>query len=102
MTTDVIRRRSGQKNLKDMINKRRLTWLGHLHRREEDYIPKKTMDWNPGGMRKRGETCIDMATQSGEGFGRKVISWGNMKRLAQDRSRWKSFVARCADMRGTN
>ena len=53
MTNDVIRKRSGQKNLTDMIKKRRLTWLEHLHRREEDYIPKQTIDENPGGRKKR-------------------------------------------------
>ncbi|PSN48032.1 hypothetical protein C0J52_20775 [Blattella germanica] len=33
---------------------RRIAWMGHLMRMENDRISKRIMIWNPGGRRSKG------------------------------------------------
>jgi hypothetical protein len=42
------------RSLLDHINTKQLKWYGHIQRREEGRLPKKVMEWNPPGRRKRG------------------------------------------------
>jgi len=43
ITNVEVRRRTGMDQLEDIIRKRQLQWLGHLHRMEQGRIPKQTL-----------------------------------------------------------
>jgi hypothetical protein len=42
------------RSLLDDINTKQLKWYGYVQRMEEGRLPKKVMEWNPPGRRKRG------------------------------------------------
>ena len=57
------------------------------------FIPRVAIEWKPEGRRKRGRPKITWrhtveaeATAMGH-------SWGTLRTLAQDRLRWREFVA---------
>ena len=39
--------------LEDIIRRKRLQWLGHVHRMQQNRIPKQVLQWNPHGKKKR-------------------------------------------------
>ena len=54
ISNELVRRRSGQERLEDIIRQRRLRWLGHLHRMDEQHISRQAMHWMPpSGKKKR-------------------------------------------------
>ncbi|PZC71361.1 hypothetical protein B5X24_HaOG213580 [Helicoverpa armigera] len=76
----------------DKIKRRKWNWIGHTLRRYPDHIPRQALDWNPQGKRKRGRpkqswrrTIIAEAATMGR-------TWSEIKREAQDRTRWRSTV----------
>src|ERR1700733_5286816 len=83
-----IRRRTGMETIEDVIKKTRLRWLGHLHRMEEDRIPKQAMDWTPNGWkRKKGrprKNWKDTITRELRDGG---LTWEEAAGAAQDRQR---------------
>jgi hypothetical protein len=50
------------------------------------------LDWNPQGTRKRGRPKKIWRRSIMEEARREGKMWREVKRLAADRSRWKSFV----------
>ena len=46
--------KSGQKEIKFEIKKRKCNWIGHTLRKENGSIEKIALDWNPQGNRRRG------------------------------------------------
>ncbi|KAJ8710014.1 hypothetical protein PYW07_009380 [Mythimna separata] len=74
------------------IKRRKWRWIGHTLRRDSNHIPKQALDWNPQGKRKRGRprqtwrrTVLAEAASNG-------MTWSEVKREAQDRSRWRITV----------
>ena len=72
---------------------RRWRWIGHILRKDQGSIPRVAVEWKPEGHRKRGRlrmtwrrTVESEATAIG-------YSWGTLRTLAQDRLRWREFVA---------
>ena len=67
-------------------------WTGHTLRKANNNITKQALEWNPQGKRKRGRPK--------NSWHRGIISelhainpaWGEAKRKAQDRTRWKETV----------
>jgi hypothetical protein len=45
---------TGQKDTNLEIRKRKLRWIGHTLRKEDEEIPKAALLWNPQRSRKRG------------------------------------------------
>ena len=45
--------KSGQKEIKFEIKKRKWNWIGHTLRKENGPIEKTALDWNPQGNRRR-------------------------------------------------
>ena len=75
------------------IKRRRIRWLGHVLRMDQDRIPKVALRWTPPGKRKRGRpkttwrrTVMTELTEMG-------LTWGEAQHVAQDRSRWRKTVA---------
>ena len=52
---NVIRERMDlEKSIIESIDKKQLTWFGHVKRMEENRWPKKILEWDPPERRKRG------------------------------------------------
>nr|XP_021199035.2 LINE-1 retrotransposable element ORF2 protein [Helicoverpa armigera] len=84
--------RCGETPIDQQIKRRKWNWIGHTLRRDPDHIPRQALDWNPQGKRKRGRpkqswrrTIIAEAAAIGR-------TWSEIKREAQDRTRWRSTV----------
>ena len=43
------------KNILEVIEERKLRWLGHIKRMGEDRIPKMILEWNSEGRRRIGK-----------------------------------------------
>ena len=79
------------------VKKRRWRWIGHVNRMPPTSIPRIAMRWTPAGNRRRGrpkETLRRSVEREMKALG---WSWGQVAKLAADRTRWRSSVsALCA------
>jgi len=92
-----VRRRTGQERLEDIIRQRRLRWLGHLHRMNEQHISRQAMYWMPPiGKKKRGRPRKKRRDAINSDLEVINVSWDEASQLAADRLKWKSCIARCA------
>jgi hypothetical protein len=79
------------------VKKRRLQYLGHVVRIEEDRVPKKILDQHPGGRRKRGKPrkrWLDDGTKDLEVLG--IRGW----RRRVDRKEWAKSVGEARVLHG--
>ena len=74
------------------IRKRKWNWVGHSLRRGDSNIPKKALDWNPQGQRKRGRPPTSWRRTLDKELKDVRMSWGETKKVAQNRPRWKTVV----------
>ena len=75
------------------IARRRWRWIGHILRKDQGSIPRVAVEWKPEGHRKRGRpkmTWRRTVEAEAKAMGH---SWGTLRTLAQDRLRWREFVA---------
>jgi hypothetical protein len=72
--------------LDDIITKE-LKWCGHVQRMEEGRLPKKVMEFNPPGRRKRGRPKATWAEGIRGLMGEKVLEedWN-------DRDNWRKKI----------
>ena len=72
------------------IRRKKWKWIGHTLRKERENTTRMAMDWNPQGKRKRGRPK--------QSWRRTVITentertWGEVKRIENNRVRWKAMV----------
>ena len=69
-------------------------WIGHTIRKDEKYLVRKAMQWNPSisAGRQPGrprETWRRAVARESKIIGK---SWNSLKALAHDRTRWKTGV----------
>ena len=80
-----------------LVRRRKWSWIGHTLRRNPNEIARQALDWNPQGSRKRGrpkQTWKRSVLEEADAEGKQ---WKEVKALAQNRVRWRSFVdALCA------
>ena len=74
------------------IKKRRWNWIGHTLRKPPNNVTRQALRWNPQGKRKKGRPRNTWrrdleADMTGSG-----LSWGLIKRLAEDRVGWRELV----------
>jgi hypothetical protein len=72
------------------VKKRRLQYLGHVVRMEEDYFPKKILDQHAGGRGNPGrlrKSWLDDVTKDLE-----VLGLQGWRRQALDREEWVKSV----------
>ena len=82
-----------QESIETTIARRRWRWIGHILRKDQGSIPRVAVEWKPEGHRKRGRpkmTWRRTVEAEAKAMGH---SWGTLRTLAQDRLRWREFVA---------
>ena len=82
-----------QESIETTIASSRWRWIGHILRKDQGSILRVAVEWKPEGHRKRGRPrrtwrCTFEAEATAMGY-----SWGTLRTLAQDRLRWREFVA---------
>jgi hypothetical protein len=93
---------TGETPVEPQIKKRKWKWIGHTIRKDENAVERIALDWNPQGRRKRGRPKKTWRKSIMEEAQREGRTWREVKRLAADRSRWKSFVAAFCSYTGDN
>jgi hypothetical protein len=84
---------TGETPVEPQIKKRKLKWIGHTIRKDENAVERIALDWNSQGTRKKGipkKTWRRPVMEEAQKEGR---TWREVKRPAADRSHWKTFVA---------
>ena len=93
---EVLRMINYKKMLVEMIKRRKLSYSGHLVRREG--IQRLLLDGMINGIRSRGKQWLTCADNIKEWTGMKYIK---CIRMAQDRRRWRSMTADLLGADGT-
>jgi hypothetical protein len=93
---------TGEKPIELQIKKRKWKWVEHTIRKDENAVERIALDWNPQGTRKRGRPKKTWRRSIMEEAQRGGRTWREVKRLAADRSRWKSFVEALCSYTGDN
>ncbi|KAJ8399487.1 hypothetical protein AAFF_G00411990 [Aldrovandia affinis] len=75
------------------IKQRRLQWLGHVLRMDQNCIPKVALRWTPPGKRKQGRPNTTWRRTVTSELKTANLTWGEAQHAAQDRTRWKQIVA---------
>ena len=87
--------------MEEVSRRNRLRWLGHVHRMENNRLPRQAMKWVPtGGRRKRGRPRKNWRAIIEDDLNVMGMSWEEAEIAAGDRTTWRSCVARCAEGTG--
>ena len=97
VTNYEVGKRSGMGKLEDILGKKRLRWLGHLHRMSDDRIPKQAMKWEGEATRKRGKPRKNWKTTIIEDLKIVEMPWQDAEQAAEERTMWSSCVVRYAE-----
>lgn len=84
---------SNQEPVATTIKKRKFGWIGHTLRKDPDDISRQALDWNPQGKRRPGRPRITWRRTVEREVQEEGKSWNEVKAMAQNRVRWRSFVA---------
>jgi hypothetical protein len=76
--------------------------IGHTIRKEQNAVETIVLDWNPQDTRKRGRSKKTWKRSVVEEAQREGRTWREVKWLAADRSRWRSFVKALCSYTGDN
>ena len=98
VTNEEVRKRTGMGSLLNMLRRNRLRWLGHVHRMNNNRLPKQALQWSPRkGKRRRGRPRKNWKTTDTDDLRALEMSWEEFELVGQDRVMWRSCVARCAE-----
>ena len=79
------------------ILERKWRWIGHTLRKPVNDVARMAFEYDPRGSRQRGRPRMTWR-RSIEAESKKFGSWNQIKKLAQNRTQWKKFVAAlCSD-----
>ena len=85
-------RKTNCRNVVLEIKHRRLRWLGHVLRMDQNSIPKVALRWTPPGKRKQGRPKTTWRRTVTSELKMANLTWGEAQHAAQDRIRWKQIV----------
>ncbi|KAI4901756.1 hypothetical protein NFI96_001042 [Prochilodus magdalenae] len=83
----------GQESMTTILMKKRWRWIGHVIRGRSNSITKTALHWTPEGKRKRGQPKNTWRRTVEAEMKTLNHSWGTVGKLAQDRQKWRTFVA---------
>ncbi|KAG7310779.1 hypothetical protein JYU34_003595 [Plutella xylostella] len=72
----------------EKMKSHRLSWFGHVMRREDDYVTKKVLEMRPEGRRKRGrprKTWLDCVKEN-------MRECGVNEDMTEDRVKWRDMT----------
>ncbi|VDI76574.1 Hypothetical predicted protein [Mytilus galloprovincialis] len=84
--------RTRQEPIERTITTRRWKWIGHTLRKSNTNVTRQALDWNPQGHRKRGRPKSTWRRDLTSDLQKIGKTWGEAKKLAKDRKRWKATV----------
>ncbi len=94
-------KRAGQREMRDIIRDRRLRFAGHLYRRRWSCPARTALDWIPRhDKRSRGRPRMTWRRMLKRDVEQMNLGEISVEDAAQDRSRWRSLVARCSARTG--
>jgi hypothetical protein len=93
---------TGEKPTELQIKKRKWKWIGQTVRKDENAVERIALEWNSRGTRTRGRPKKTWRRSVMEEAQREERTWREVKMLATDRSRWKSFVEALCSYTGDN
>ena len=70
------------------VQESRLTWYGHVLRREDEYVGKRVMAMEVPGKRRRGRPKLRWLDSIGNNLSERELS----REDAQDRARWRRLI----------
>ena len=74
------------KHLKDVLRRTRLPWLGHVHRMDNNRIPKQAPTWFPqNGKSKHGRPRKSWSDTLSEDLQNIQMAWKDNGEVADDR-----------------
>ena len=80
-----------QESIETTIARRHWRWIGHILRKDQGSTPRVAVEWKPEGHRKRGRPKMTWRrTVEAETT---AMGHRTLRTLAQDRLRWREFVA---------
>ena len=85
-------RQTGQTKIDTEIKRRRWRWIGHTLRKPPTNITNQSLQWNPQGSRSRGRPRNTWRREVEAELREMESNWHDVRRLAQDRTRWRGFV----------
>ena len=74
------------------IKTKRWKWIGHTLRRPATSTARQALTWNPQGHRKRGRPRMTWRRSVMAEAKDMRKSWGEIERVARDRSAWRKLV----------
>ena len=77
-------------NVVKWIKGKRISWLGHLERMEEDRMPKKIFTQELEGTRRRGRPRKGWREEVGKDL--QVLGVRRWRELVIDRDKWRGIV----------
>ena len=93
ISNDELLRRCQAEDMSTIIKKRRWRWIGHVLRKDPNNLTKTALHWTPEGKRRRGRPKITWRRTVEAEMKDANQTWGSLLRLANDRQKWKDFVA---------
>jgi hypothetical protein len=99
---DICRAVTDEKPIELQIKKRKWKWIGHTIRKDQNAVERIVLDWNIQGTRKIGRPKKSWNRSVVEEAQREGRTWREVKWLAADRSRWRSFVETLCSYTGDN
>ena len=96
MRNEDIRNQTKLQGMDLIIKERRLRWLGHVLRMEDDRIPKQATRWQMDSCtiraRRPRSNWIDTVFRDLKSIG---MAWEDAEQAAVDREDWRGRVAHC-------
>jgi len=86
--------------IENEVTNKRLRWLGHVFRMEQNRNPKKCLRWNPPGKRSKGRPKVTWRRSTETDLKKMGMSWGEAEHLAKDRTSWRQRVAVFSGLHG--
>ena len=88
-----------QKAIKNEIQRKKWSWIGHTLRKSDSDIAKMAMEWNPQGHQKkeRPRKTWRITVERKHLYAGKF--WVEVKRLVQGRGLWRGFVESLVPLR---
>ncbi|XP_044757830.1 uncharacterized protein LOC123315984 [Coccinella septempunctata] len=89
---DLIREDIGIEPLQDFIEKRQLSWWGHLNRMNHERPARKVWEAKVTGKRRRGRPVTTWDKQMGKIIGERGQTWERARKMTANKKEWSKFV----------